>query len=488
MSEQANTSRTKSFPVGYMEHSTKPLSMSYRSFLFLFFLNYVVVSSIAAQSSSTFQSFSVGFKPAGMKVVDLNQDEIPDVAVISPASDTLFALLYGVGDGSFQTPIVLRKEYNYGLFDMADINNDSYPDLLISGYWHNGFRLLKGSTGNNFTFVADYNMGGHATTVMYNDINNDGIQDVIGITSGSANPVTLHIYNGDNTGNLRKTDTFPTLLSGNNGMFVTDKNGDHLKDIVVSTRSWLAIFYQQADSSFKLKYWPVYGATSVVADINKDNSPDLILGFSDFESTDPQDSILVHLGEADTMFNLKPLKITFPGLRPGAMTIADIDNDSYPDLIVSHYNMSGETTDSLFLFKGLGNEGFRYVKIIRLPGAVHHILVSDLNKDVFPEIVATTANDVVVVYNNGGLLTGIKPMYENYNVNIYLNPASGTIYIDPPEACSEVRITDIYGNTKLVKPGFDHSPMNIESLPAGVYFLQGYTNKKRIFSKKVIKL
>jgi hypothetical protein len=432
-------------------------------------------------------TYPVSFGAQHVKVVDMNNDQKTDLIVMSNAMETGFAIYYGNGDETFGLPRSYQKELNFVNFDVADLNNDSYMDMVQSSYWFNGFKTFFGDPNQQFSVNESYGMGGHATGVTIFDIDNDGFQDVLGITSGSGSPVTLNVFKGDKNGTLHSSGKYPTLLSGNLNTYVVDKNGDKLTDVIVSTRNWLALFYQQTNGEFLLKYWPTEMASVTIGDVNNDKLPDMVLGYTSYDMETAGDSILVRFGLPDTMFSARSIKLTTPGLHPGSMLLADLNNDKLPELIINQLNLGGEGTDSLYVFRGLGNEGFKPDGIYKLPETIKSFTVSDLKKDSYPEIILTSDKTLMIIHNSGRIVSsGNSP--EISKANIYPNPVRDWLFLELPDVITDIRISDLYGKVHYNSSYSDLMKINIQSLSSGIYVVQGFQNDKLSLVRKIIKL
>ncbi len=444
-------------------------------------------STINAQSIQI-STYSIPFGAQKLKAVDMNNDQKTDLIVMSNAQETGFAIYYGNGDESFGLPLNYQKELNFVNFDVADLNRDGYMDLVLSSYWFNGFKLYLGDENKQFNFATSYNMDGHATGVTISDIDGDGFQDVLGITSGSGSPVTLNVFKGDKNGYLHHSGKYPTLLSGNLNTYVVDKNGDHLPDVLVSTRSWLALFYQQIGGTYLLKYWPTDMASITVGDVNNDKLPDMVLGYTEYNMSREGDSILIRTGSADTLFNAQPLKMLTPGVRPGFMCLADLNNDQLPELIISQLNVDGETTDSLYVFRGKGNNGFVLSGIYKLPETIKSFTVSDLKNDSFPEIILISDKTLMIMHNSGNIISSTHHSPDADTAKIYLNPVQNKLFLDFPDSITNIRIVDVYGKTLFVSNGSYISQVDMRAFVAGIYIVQGFQQGKQVIAKKIMKM
>jgi len=368
--------------------------------LFVFLLTTFCVS---AQNDSI-STINLPFSIQRIKITDLNNDNNDDIFIMSNALETSFAICSGNGTLTFNAPVTYPKEQNFVNFDTGDLNMDGYVDFVISSYWFNGFKIFYGDQNGHYTFASAHDMESHATDVLITDVNKDEYPDIVGITSGSGKPVTLHIYQNNAGNNFIKSGKYPTLLSGNLNTYAIDKNKDNLIDIAVSTRNWIALFYQQTNGEFQLKYWPTAQADVTIADVNNDHNPDIISAYTSYDSENNIDSVFIRFGEQDTLFSSP--KATFRSINMGLgnLCVANIDFDNVPDLIGIHKNIFGENTDSIYIFKGYGNNGFELSRILKLQQPIKRIVIADLKKDLFPEIIVVCENQLKIINNSGEIM------------------------------------------------------------------------------------
>ncbi len=77
-------------------------------------------------------SLSIPAVPGCITSVDLNGDGNPDLVLVSAEQNTAVATLsvfLGNGDGSYQTRTDYPTQLSTGSVTVADVNNDSHPDL-----------------------------------------------------------------------------------------------------------------------------------------------------------------------------------------------------------------------------------------------------------------------------------------------------------------------------------------------------------------------
>lgn len=146
-------------------------------------------------------------------------------------------------------------------------------------------------------------------------------------------------------------------------------------------------------------------ASATIGDINNDKLPEMVLGYTSYDLGSDGDSILIRFGLPDTSFSAKPIKLMTDGLHPGSMHLADLNSDKLPELIINQLNADGNTTDSLYIFRGFGSDGFELQGIYKIPEAINAFTVADLKNDSFPEIILISDKTLMIMHNSGGILS-----------------------------------------------------------------------------------
>jgi hypothetical protein len=176
-------------------------------------------------------------RPVVVAVGDFNGDNAPDLAIGTTdgkyPADTRVAILFGVGDGTFQG----ANTYSNGGADAfylatADLNKDGRSDVAVDNggsvniFLAKGDGTLLGPTG----VPAGVAVHGLVAT----DVNLDTKIDLIGVnySTNGAFPVLL----GDGMGGLTAAAN-PATFSYPQEIAVGDFNGDGLPDVFLSARS-----------------------------------------------------------------------------------------------------------------------------------------------------------------------------------------------------------------------------------------------------------
>jgi hypothetical protein len=111
-----------------------------------------------------------------------------DPANPTPAIANQLYVWYGNGDGTFGQPVIATLSRNYYLAQIADMNNDGLPDIVLSdGYL---VAILYNNGNRTFGGEQDFLAGQGINSISIADVNRDGSLDLIlangGVTISSA--------------------------------------------------------------------------------------------------------------------------------------------------------------------------------------------------------------------------------------------------------------------------------------------------------------
>ncbi|MGE3805811.1 MAG: FG-GAP-like repeat-containing protein, partial [Gemmataceae bacterium] len=278
-------------------------------------------------------------------IADVNDDGRPDLLTIGDYPDdyTGFAVLLGVGDGTFRPP------QDYRLIDVpgpssaqglsvSDVNNDQHQDVLL--YWQQHVYVFMGNGDGSFaprddpSFRIDSNI---PPTVA--DINRDGKPDLVGIIDDD---LAVFLGIGDGTF-LQPALRIPTL-NHPHGVVVADFDEDGILDLAcVDYYDTISLFLGNGDGTFQGRrsfLVRLYASNLILADFNGDGHSDLVTNAS-------YDGISILLGNGDGTF------IYSEGPLPDGYVYqsGDFNNDGKLDLIATNAGTAS------FLF-GLGDGTF----------------------------------------------------------------------------------------------------------------------------------
>lgn len=288
-----------------------------------------------------------------LRSVDYDHDGKLDlVGTIRSQNDgsTILHSWRGAGNGTFESAVSLGTDTVVDL-QIANVNNDAYPDIVGTRYTNGIFVRLGNATGFDAPIVTTTNYG--AMFVSLANFNNDGIPDIL-VTSVGSNLFVLYAgnVNGTFTEIRRQTVTGASFEVWHGA--AGDFDNDGYVDVAVQKEQAkaLAIYFRNSDGTFQSPVNLPAGDTPAdmkAADFDEN-------GLTDFASVNSQDGTVdVYLNQGSRSFSRTILQGNKPGggAGLGSLAVVDVDGDSHLDLLAGGYNHT-----SLVTYMGRGNGTF----------------------------------------------------------------------------------------------------------------------------------
>ena len=278
---------------------------------------------------------------------------------------------------------------------VGDLNGDGKPDLVVALMGYAGdegvIDVFLGNGDGTFTLDTWYASGAEdATSVKLVDLNGDGKLDMVVANCGTDKPdscptgtdgvVAIFLGNGDGT--FQTPILYDAGAEAPAQVLVADVNLDGKPDLLLGfLEGGFGVMLGNGDGTFQpVVVTPGYGSIDV-ADLNGDGKPDLLLG----SLGGPYGSVSVLLGNGDGTFVFSGSFLLSE--QEIDAVASDLDGDGKLDIVTLTYN-ANKTAHYVSVLKGNGDGTFQsQVRYPKLATVAQHLAVADLNADGAPDVV-----------------------------------------------------------------------------------------------------
>lgn len=370
-----------------------------------------------------------GVSASSVVFLDFNKDSYPDVLITgsNSAGNAIAKLYVNTGSDGFSevtgTPF---EGVAVGSVAVADVNKDTYPDVLITGYTTPPTSIAKlylnnGSGG--FTEMMGTPFDGVAGgAVAFADVDQDTYPDVLITGGNSAGEVIAKLYRNNGSGG-GFTEVVGTPFDGvaSSSASFADFNQDTYPDVLITGANnagdFIAKVYLNngAVGGFaEVTGTPFLGVVTgsvAIADVNRDTYPDvLITGASTSGSI-----ARLYLNNGSAGGFTEAMGTPFDGVQASAAAFADVDRDAYPDVLITGFTNAARGSANLYRNNGSGG-GFTLVTDTPFDGVINgSVAFADIDKDTYPDVFITgltnTTESTAKLYKN---LSGSLPVTLRY--------------------------------------------------------------------------
>jgi VCBS repeat protein/HYR domain-containing protein/thrombospondin type 3 repeat protein len=326
----------------------------------------------------------LGGSSGALVVTDMNQDGVLDVVLAGQTTQVFI----GVGDGSFVQRSVGGLTNSAPAVAIADFNLDGIPDIAVPSH------VVLGTEGEAWTVAHTFVVEGYTQQLVAGEFNGDAFPDLVVQTYGS-----LFLLPGRGDGRFHTARAIASAVSP--PILVSDLNRDGRDDLVGVTTDQESIvaYLGRGDGTFN-PVTPAYAGPGIanlsIADLDGDDSPDLLVARRCATSPCPAGGLALHRGLGDGQFH--PIETLLDGETVEDAVAIDLDLDGSPD--IASVGGSGEVTIHLASPAGGFSSPERYPAGVRLAA----ISAGHLDSDGLPDLIAldTSMGHAAVLSGLGG--------------------------------------------------------------------------------------
>ena len=295
------------------------------------------------------QQFHISiYDPTYVKFADIDNDG--DLDIIQTIKDTSLSqdmhIYSNDGAGNYTLSVQHNVETN-GLFFMADVNQDTYLDMITTGHDEKVIVLLNNQQGS-FDFSNTVNTNIQTIFGIFDiiDFNNDNYPDIYANTG--SDDTKIWINNQNNTfaeHTLSFTDTNNLGMqnyTGREAIKMADLDNDQIPEFISVDRDYINVFQLQNNYQYNAVYSYVnpemadYWVDIKISDINND-------GLEDFVSIGKYLQSTVYINNGNFQFN----RLKLDGIQThdnnnvkSVTSIGDVNGDNLKDIITTQHKAS----------------------------------------------------------------------------------------------------------------------------------------------------
>ena len=348
----------------------------------------------------------VGKAPGCAEVADLNNDKLPDL-VITNEGDSSVTILMGKGKAQFEESKNSPFPAGHSVNDVAigDYNNDGKPDLAFANHERKYLTVLSGNGDGNFTAFPNspfpVEVIPHTHGIATGDFDNDGKLDLVTDSWGNDQ---VEVLFGDSSRGFKIPGTFFKVgKHPYQRVRVADINMDGNPDIITTNLDANNVtillgdgkgnFSDASGSPFPCGDSPFCFA---VGDVNADGKPDLAIINSPASTADRsgKNGLTILIGDGKGKFTMMNGSPYDAGKIPNRVAIGDVNGDGVNDIVTSDND-----SDKIYLF--LMNKTRAVLSGLPITVGNHPkgVAIADLNGDGKGDIIVCNNldNDITII-------------------------------------------------------------------------------------------
>lgn len=273
----------------------------------------------------------------------------------------------------------------------TDLTGNGYADLI---YLTNDGSVLNIFYGDQTGFSVDrskqYDIKIQGRTPQAADLNKDGFLDIIIESQNNELAVLYGNKSGFEEVQLYVFDNFKEKFRT---QAIGDVNNDGNLDLVFGSHGFIAILYGEDDGTFDIHKLEtiktdMYTTKISLADFNGDGFLDIFGHHHTPAHRGGEYSVYSAIYWNNNGLFSKKRRLELPSHGAHTGSVADVNKDGYPDILIANYNAQQTRNLETFIYWGGRNGNYSYDNVTRLPSySPIANLVLDLNGDGINDIV-----------------------------------------------------------------------------------------------------
>ncbi|WP_306641976.1 DUF7619 domain-containing protein [Sanyastnella coralliicola] len=272
-----------------------------------------------------------------IEVLDINQDDYPDIAISNGAVSGLYSLLNDQNGQFFEQELIFEEAINT-ITDLSsgNLNGDDFPDLIWS-YNSNSEIFHQINSIGSFAFpisITEFQLYSSEFTIA--DINNDDLDDIIALDPSAS---WKFINNGDGSFSAEEFEDD----NGASAPQVIDIDGDDSLELFYKSNGQYSLHSidENGNISPSESITVLYGGSSIFAFGNFNGDPALEM----FSCMNSADFLMYYSGESFT--DGKIINTDLDLQEYYTYQVADLSNDGTSDIVFNRSSLSGPKEYSL---------------------------------------------------------------------------------------------------------------------------------------------
>lgn len=290
----------------------------------------------------------------------------------------------------------------------TDLDGNGHADLVYLTRQGTAVNVFYGDQeGYSPDKCRRYEISIKGRTPLTADLNKDGYLDIV-VESSEKDEIAVLLGNQDGFEKVR-IERLGSPQTRFRTAATADMDGDGNPDLLLGGHGFIKIAYGDGKGSFDIQRMKtietgMYTTKISVADFNGDGLPDLFGHHHTPSGRGGEYSVYsaIYWNDHGSFSGGNRLELPTHGAHSGS--VADVDNDGNPDILIANYNSQNSRNLETFIYWGGKGGSFSKDSVTRLPGySPVANLVLDLNGD--------GINDVVVYnHSQSNQYAGLTPL------------------------------------------------------------------------------